>query len=405
MTATLSQPVGRFGAMPDLSGEVAFGACRPRCGVKPYELPILRRGYPPVASTDVVDAMLRAGSPVAIGVSGGKDSTAAAFATLAYLEAFGHHGPRMLIHSDLGVTEWPESIEWCRKLAERVGLEVVVVRRAKGDMMDRWEQRWSDNVARYANLSCVQLILPWSTPGMRFCTSELKVAPICAELVRRFPGQRILSVTGIRRQESAGRANAPIAKPNPKLTSVTRDTIGLDWHPIADWTLDDVLSLHGTTGFPLHPAYTRWGVGRVSCMNCILQNDADADAVAKYPGSHALHRRIAALEIASTFAFQGDRWRADVAPGLLDDAMREGLRVAKGRAVSRRAAESRIPKHLLYEKGWPKCVPTMDEAMLLASVRCTVACTLGLAIKYDDACSIIRRYEELMAAKRRKGIA
>ena len=43
---------------------------------------------------------------------------------------------------------------------------------------------------------------------MRFCTSELKTAVICRELVKRFPGRQILSVTGIRRQESAGRAKA-----------------------------------------------------------------------------------------------------------------------------------------------------------------------------------------------------
>jgi hypothetical protein len=32
----------------------------------------------------------------------------------------------------------------------------------------------------------------WSSAGLRFCTSELKIEPICRELVRRFPGRRIL---------------------------------------------------------------------------------------------------------------------------------------------------------------------------------------------------------------------
>ena len=43
----------------------------------------------------------------------------------------------------------------------------IVVRRAAGDMMDRWLKRWSNNLARYVNLNCVKLILPWSTPSMR----------------------------------------------------------------------------------------------------------------------------------------------------------------------------------------------------------------------------------------------
>jgi 3'-phosphoadenosine 5'-phosphosulfate sulfotransferase (PAPS reductase)/FAD synthetase len=54
---------------------------------------------------------------------------------------------------------------------------------------------------------------------MRFCTSELKTAIICRELVRRFPGQTILSVSGIRREESTKRKLAPIVKVQPKLTS------------------------------------------------------------------------------------------------------------------------------------------------------------------------------------------
>jgi hypothetical protein len=43
-------------------------------------------------------------------------------------------------------------------------------RRAAGGMMERWEKRWSNNVTRYENLECVKLILPWSTPAMRYCT-------------------------------------------------------------------------------------------------------------------------------------------------------------------------------------------------------------------------------------------
>ena len=41
-----------------------------------------------------------------------------------------------------------------------------------------WLSRWAANVARYANLECVKLILPWSTAAQRFCTAELKSAVI-----------------------------------------------------------------------------------------------------------------------------------------------------------------------------------------------------------------------------------
>jgi hypothetical protein len=37
-------------------------------------------------------------APVAIGVSGGKDSSAVATRTFEYLDSFGHRGPRLLVH-------------------------------------------------------------------------------------------------------------------------------------------------------------------------------------------------------------------------------------------------------------------------------------------------------------------
>ncbi len=42
---------------------------------------------------------------MAVGVSGGKDSQAAAMATFAHLDDIGHVGPRILIHADLGFVE------------------------------------------------------------------------------------------------------------------------------------------------------------------------------------------------------------------------------------------------------------------------------------------------------------
>jgi hypothetical protein len=95
-----------------------------------------------------------------------------------YLDEIRHQGPRVLIHSDLESVEWKDSLPVCERLAKRLGWELIVVRRKAGDMMDRWESRWKNNLARYACLECVKIIiLPWSTPGMRFCTGELKPMP------------------------------------------------------------------------------------------------------------------------------------------------------------------------------------------------------------------------------------
>ncbi len=349
-----------------------------------------------ISVTIEVEAALTAGAPVAIGVSGGKDSSALAFATIEYLDAIGHTGPRVLVHSDLGRVEWADSAPTCERLAQRLGVELITVRREAGDMMDRWLTRWTNNVTRYAELSCVKLILPWSTPSMRFCTSELKTAIICRALVKRFPGQTILSACGIRRQESPNRAKMPIAKAQPKLSSTTHRTTGLDWHPIIDWTLDEVLGLHVERDFPLHEAYTKYGSSRVSCAFCIMGSKGDLIASTTCPDNADLYREMVGLEVTSTFAFQSG-WLGDVAPELLTDDLRRGLERAQAAAATRERLESRIPAHLLYTKGWPTCIPTEDEAVMLCEVRRGVADAVGLAVGFTSPGEMIERYRTLYA--------
>lgn len=222
-----------------------------------------------VATTPEIDAFLASGSPVAIGCSGGKDSCAVAFATCEHLDRIGHTGKRILIHSDLGMVEWKDSAPTCARLADRLGVELVTVSRKAGGMMERWESRWRNNVARYANLECVKLILPWSTASMRFCTAELKRDVICADLVRRFPNSHILSVSGIRRDESPRRAKSSILKPQPKMTSKKWGTLGFDWNALLEWKLADVFTYLEQKDFSLHEAYKVWGSSRVSCAYCL----------------------------------------------------------------------------------------------------------------------------------------
>ncbi len=355
-----------------------------------------------VIATAEIDALLAANAPVAIGVSGGKDSSAVAFATIAHLNKIGHTGPRVLVHADLGVTEWADSLPTCVRLAAALGLKLIVVRRRQGDMMDRWEQRWRDNLARWIALSCVKVILPWSTPSMRFCTSELKIDQITRELCRRFPRQRIVNVTGIRAQESSERANAAVSSDQPKLVSVTHKTTGVNWNAILNWSIDDVWACLAANRFERHEAYTTFGASRVSCVWCILATAEDHHAGARDERNHALGRRMVALEAASTFGFQGSRWLGDTLARLLTAEEVAGIAQAKGRAAAREKAEAAIPKHLLYEKGWPKCVPTRDEAILLGAVRFQVAVQLRLAPTFTSPDEIIARYEFLLAEKARK---
>lgn len=166
---------------------------------------------------------------------------------------------------------------------------------------------------------------------------------------------------------------------------------------------DEVIDFIESYGLARHVGYTTYNMTRISCAFCVLASAGDLKSSTGYEGNHDIYREMVGLEIASTFSFQSGKWLGDVRPDLLTLDMRQALEDAKRKAITRQNAEARLPKHLLYVKGWPVAVPTHGEAELLAEVRCTVADELGLAINYRDAQSIIVRYEELMAKAAAKG--
>lgn len=375
------------------------------CGVgaKLVTLGLPGRADRGVELDETISALIAADAPIAVGVSGGKDSVAAALAVFEHLDSVGHAGPRILIHADLGDSdprfdvEWSDSLPTCRRLAARLGVELVIARRASGGMMKRWIQRWEANVRRYANLSCVRMILPWSTPSMRFCTSELKSEPMARALVRRFAGHTIISACGVRRSESKERASALTSEPNKRLAKKTFRTTGVDWNPIAHWSEQDVYAFCAARGFDLHEGYTRFGMSRISCRFCIMANGDDLKSSAACNDNAPVYCEMVRLEARSTFAFQGAKWLGDLAPHLLGEELSAELAAAKERGKARKAIEKRIPDHLLYTRGWPTVMPTREEAEMLAEVRTAVAGLLDIAVRHTDADSIIARYAELMA--------
>lgn len=347
--------------------------------------------------------VLGAGAPVFVGVSGGRDSQALAYRVCAHLDDIGHQGRRILIHADLGRVDWRDSLPVCERLAQRLGVELVVVRRNAGDMMDRWLSRWAANVARYANLECVKLILPWSTAAQRFCTAELKSQVIAREMRRRFPEGDVVSAVGIRREESAKRARMPAWKQDERTTR--RRGAGHTWNPLLGWRRGDVNDYVRIRGDELHEAYRLYGSTRVSCAFCVLGSEHDLRASSNCTDNQAIYREMVALEATSTFSFQSHRWLGDVAPDLLDAGLRALLQEAKERARLRISAEARLPEHLLFVKGWPTVLPTPGEAALIAEVRRDVARAVGLQVHHTDRDAVLVRYRELMTLARAKAVA
>ncbi|KPC02244.1 phosphoadenosine phosphosulfate reductase family protein (plasmid) [Pseudomonas amygdali pv. lachrymans] len=356
---------------------------------------------PQVATTPEIDMLLKQRTVVALGVSGGKDSIACLIAVHRYLNSIGFQGPRTAVHADLGSVEWEQSVIKCQEAADKLGWKLEVVKRAAGGMMERWLKRWENNVERYIDLSCVQLILPWSTPSMRFCTSELKSAVIRSHLKRTYPDFNILNATGVRRQESSNRAKMPVAKHEP--LAARRGFEAYQWNPIIEWDVGSVWAAIASEGLDPHEAYTRYGMTRVSCRWCIMSSAGDAYNASLDEAGHPLYRQMVDLEIDSTFAFQSNKWLGDVNPSLLSSETLDRLALAKQVSLRRKALEAAIPKHLLYTKGWPTCIPTFEEATQLAEIRSEVAAGVGLTIKCSTPESIIQRYEELMEQMRLKG--
>ncbi|HEX7855000.1 MAG TPA: phosphoadenosine phosphosulfate reductase family protein [Sphingobium sp.] len=280
---------------------------------------------PDLAITDELTSAIQDGAWIVFNLSGGKDSGAAIFAVNLYLDLLGHpRERRMAIHADLGRAEWASTTHTIQRIVAAGGTPLTVVRRAAGDLVDRWIQRFESGKRRYEALETYHLIGPWSSASLRFCQSEMKAAVIGPAVARMLPGEHIISVLGLRRDESHNRAAIPIVRPDyrhAKAGNRQGTTMSL-WNPLVDWTAADVFRAHDLLGIPLHEAYTDWGSSRLSCRYCIFASLQDLQASSAAPANGDVYRELVGIEARSTFPFQPTRWLADVAPYLLSPSHR-----------------------------------------------------------------------------------
>ena len=257
----------------------------------------------------------------------------------------------------------------CERLAASLGTELLVLRRGAGGLLARWRQRWENNKQRYAKLECVRVIMPWSSAAARFCTSELKTAIACRALAKRFVGRPILSVTGIRRAESAARSKAPVCTPQQRLVRKRAGTSG--WTGIRSFTglMPKSLRFCGNETSPCMSPIPFMAVHGFPARFLCFPRAADFAAASRCESNQNVYRQLVALEAESSFSFQPGRWLGDVAPHLLSTDLARQLARAKDVARQREALESQIPDDLLLSKGVPGRLPTRSEAELLASIR------------------------------------
>lgn len=289
---------------------------------------------PRFAVPKAVERALQAGADCVWSLSGGKDSQALVILGAAWYRAMGFPGRQYIVHADLGRAEWPQTAAFVEQIAAQADLPLVVVRRPKGDLVSRFEERlastrgtgtpfWPSSDSRYCTSHLkggpIDTVLRdpapfWPSSDSRYCTSDQKRGPIDTQLRT---AEVVVSVEGVRGNESRDRAKKLVVEVRKSITAkstvskrrnlagmtptqalaarVPGQRVALNWRPLFHWTIDEIWQAIGTSsaelvhrqdlyragreeealaGWPGHPAYV-FGNERLSCAFCVLGSSND----------------------------------------------------------------------------------------------------------------------------------
>lgn len=203
---------------------------------------------------------LRSGAVnVIVSVSGGKDSAACAL-LMRELEIQCSY-----VFADTG---W-ESQETYSYLRGPLSGALGTIHEVRADVAVQPERLWMvDEVEAVLGISPSPMVRRCIVKAMfpsrkiKWCTTDLKVAPLRAfhqQAMR--DGRTVVSVVGLRRDESARRASTEEWEIEPGLDAIS-------WRPLAAWSVDDVIAIHARHGLRPNPLYLR-GMARVGCWPCV----------------------------------------------------------------------------------------------------------------------------------------
>lgn len=207
-------------------------------------------------------------SAIVINISGGKDSQTILGEVVKLAKSQDYGGQIMAVHADTGAG-WRQSLPHCEMMCDHFNIPFQVAKPFRA---------LPDHIERRCKIQACKGVPGWPDMQNRYCTSDCKRAPIQKVIRAEFPAKgikdqrHILNITGERRLESPGRAKLKYLAPDKQLT--TKKRVVTKWHPILDYTLDDVWQHIASTGLKRHVAYDL-GNKRLSCAICMLATDAD----------------------------------------------------------------------------------------------------------------------------------
>jgi len=290
-----------------------------------------------------VEHALEQGAALALSVSGGKDSQALVYTLAPWYQKHNYPGSCFAIFSALGRSEWAETPAHVERICQDVGIPLVVVRRAQGDLVARWQERMQQLAGTGTPF--------WSSAAARYCSSDLKRSPI-NHYLRRY--SLVISAEGIRAEESAARAKRAALSIRAEITAAAlqrlsptdalayrswNQRLAFTWNPLLDWTEDQIWAACGTScadlrkrrqlymdgyadqalhGWPGHPAYV-YGSSRLSCALCVLAKRSDLLVGARH--NPALFNTLLAMETESGCTFKHGWALRELLPDLEGEAI------------------------------------------------------------------------------------
>ncbi len=250
---------------------------------------------------------------ILVNISGGKDSQAALDETVRAADAAGVRDRIVTVFCDLGdEDEWPGTRELAAEHAAHYALRHEVVRREiTGPDGQRVQQSLSEHIEQRGK---------WPDAARRYCTSDLKRAPV-HRLMTRLAAEkrtvgitgrrvRILNVLGLRAQESAKRALMATFSRDERATNQTVRLVD-EWLPIHSWTAGQVWARIAEAGTRPHPVYAA-GMPRLSCRFCVLASRSALVLAARLDPDGAEKRAAMEERMGHTFR-QGLSMRAIIA--------------------------------------------------------------------------------------------